>query len=424
MSDYGSTTHTSDVIVSGLINAPITQVWATVGEFNAFPTILPQIWDASTVEGRGVGAVRILSNNAGADIIEQLEQIDSQGSVRSVSFSILGGSFADLLPVDFKTYETSIQLQDAGSQTLFTWSANYDVKAGISEDEAKAVFEGIFNSALDGLRTIHTRQSIDCETPDIDLSPIENPDATVSVVIDAPADAVWATIGNFDALPHYLPALWNDSVVVGDGVGAVRTLTNAEGAEIVEELVGYDGVGAVRSLQFSILESTNFPLPFDTSTYLASMQVEDLGNHQARFTWSARYEPLEGIAPEDAKATLEGLFGVAVTNLKLIHEQPDPYLGEGGEGCSLETGDRFYSGIPTHTNPKASPLFSPNGSLDGVHHYPPIDSCYPVEIPFTMGSTNSCTHSSDRVLYESVDLYTPPVDLACFAPGKSAVLSV
>lgn len=414
MSNHSSITNTPDVVVSGVIQAPISQVWATVGEFNAFPTILPQIWDTSTVEGLGIGAIRTLRNNEGADIVERLETIDGAGSIRSLSFSILGGSFADILPVDVQTYDTSIQLQDVGcGKTQFTWSASYDVKAGVAEEDAKALFEGIFNSALDGLRTIHTLTPVDCAAHDINLSPIENPDASVSVVINAPADAVWATIGNFDALPHYLPSLWDASVVVGSGVGAIRTLTNTEGSRIVEEQVAYDGVGTVRSLKFSILESENFPLPFDTDSYLAFMQVEDLGNHQSQFTWSASYDPT--IDPADAKATLEGLFGVAVANLKLIHEQPDLCLGTGGQGCGLDACD--LSSDTASASSTTSRCVQ--DGLIGMQPYAPTDPGGLGESLFVTDDPIACVDTVDRL--ESVALQSIARGLECLCPVQADV---
>ena len=383
---------TPDIVVSGTINAPITQVWATVGNFNAFPTILPQIWDLSTVTGSGVGSVRTLSNNAGADIVERLEQVDGQGSIRSIEFSILGGSFADILPVDFRTYDTSIQLQDMGSdKTLFTWSASYDLKEGVKAEDAKALFSGIFNSALDGLRAIHEPQPINCSQQDIDLEPIQSPDASISVVINAPADAVWATIGNFNALPHYLPALWDHSTVTGSGVGTVRTLTNAEGAKVVEKLLNYDGVGNVRSLEFSILESDNFPLPFDTSSYLAFMQVKKLNDHQSLFTWSASYEP--NINPSEAEATLEGLFNLAANNLKLIHESSDFCTGHGGQGCSLAAGYFSSQGGWDAIDPGLQVCFPGTNHLaQAPQSFSPIssrDDCGFGNAPFLLGSVNT-----------------------------------
>jgi uncharacterized membrane protein len=353
MTDFNNDSTSPDVKVSGIINAPVDQVWATVGEFNGFPSVLPDIWDTSTQFNKfdgEKGTFRELANNEGGNIVEKLEAIDCEGSNRSIEFSILGGSFANILPVDFETYDAKIQLKSiGGNKTRFTWTASYDVKEGITENDARSVFQGIFNTALESLRTIHEPQSTAGCRPDIDLSPLENPDAGISVIIDAPLDAVWATVGNFNALPHYLPRLWDTSELDlsgadSRGVGAVRTLTSALGSDnesqIVEKLLAYDGLGDVRSLKFDIdQQPVNFPLPFEFDTYEAFMQVKEVCGDRSRFTWSASYDPL--IPPHQAANALEGLFQEAADNLKLIHEQPDIFTGARGCSCALEACNDF-----------------------------------------------------------------------------------
>jgi hypothetical protein len=421
MSDFCANSIIPDVKVSGIINAPIGQIWSTVGEFNAFPSVLPSIWDTShefyEFEGEE-GIFRELATNEGGNIIEKLEVIDCLGPERSIEFSILGGSFADILPINFETYEAKIQLERTrGEQTRFTWIASYEVKEGVTEEEARSVFEGIFNTALEGLRTIHEPQLVACGRPDINLPPLEYPDASISVVINAPIDAVWATVGNFNALPHYLPSLWDKSELDlsdadSSGVGAVRTLKSAVGtaneSQIIEELLAYDGLGNVRSLKFNIVEEpVNFPLPFDISTYEAFMQVERVCGDRSRFTWSASYEPI--IGPDEAAAALEGLFNVAADNLKLIHEEPDICTGAGGCGCALEACDDFgWEGLAaTNCADMGSPLEVPTVCNQPVSTEDPCGLA-----PVALGADYGLEPS-----FELMCAGSAPLDISCIACG-------
>ena len=63
--------------------------------------------------------------------------------------------------------------------------------------------------------------------------------ASSKITINAPADAIWQVVGAFGAACRYL-AMVDDCTVAGEGVGAVRTLTNADGALLVERLEALD----------------------------------------------------------------------------------------------------------------------------------------------------------------------------------------
>jgi hypothetical protein len=240
-----------------------------------------------------------------------------------------------------------MQVHDLGNgQTEFTWSATYEVKAGISEADAEAALEGIFSTAAESLRTIYEPPPLPDQGQD--LPPLcggNSPQAIVTAVIDAPLDAVWATVGNFDALPHMLPLLWDNSQVQGSGIGAVRTLTNDNGTDIIERLESYDAKGAVRSVNFSILGG-NFveQLPFKQDSYLGTMQVRDLGNGKTEFTWAATYEVKPGISAADAKAALEGLFASGVTGLRTLHEVSRLDCDQDGGGCGAAIEDDLVAG--------------------------------------------------------------------------------
>ncbi len=59
------------------------------------------------------------------------------------------------------------------------------------------------------------------------------------ITIRASADAIWQVISDFGAACRYL-AMVDDCSVAGQGIGALRTLTSADGSMIVERLEATD----------------------------------------------------------------------------------------------------------------------------------------------------------------------------------------
>lgn len=60
------------------------------------------------------------------------------------------------------------------------------------------------------------------------------------VTIEAPADAVWAKIKNFNALKDWHPAVADSAADKGNAEGSVRTVKLKAGGTLVETLEGYD----------------------------------------------------------------------------------------------------------------------------------------------------------------------------------------
>mgnify|MGYP003575530583 FL=1 len=60
------------------------------------------------------------------------------------------------------------------------------------------------------------------------------------VTIEAPADAVWARIKNFNALKDWHPAVADSAADKGNTEGSVRTVKLKAGGTLVETLEGYD----------------------------------------------------------------------------------------------------------------------------------------------------------------------------------------
>ena len=69
------------------------------------------------------------------------------------------------------------------------------------------------------------------------------------IEIDAPADKVWAIVGNFQDMSWH-PAVAKTEGTGGNDVGAKRTLTLKDGGKIEESVTKYDAAG--KSLQYKI----------------------------------------------------------------------------------------------------------------------------------------------------------------------------
>src|SRR5208283_3159779 len=92
---------------------------------------------------------------------------------------------------------------------------------------------------------------------------------TVKVNIPVAADQVWQTLRDFGGMDKWAFGVASLSLS-GMGLGAVRTISFQDGAEVVERLESLDDAG--RRLSYTILEST---LPVEG--YVASLTVRDLG---------------------------------------------------------------------------------------------------------------------------------------------------
>lgn len=101
--------------------------------------------------------------------------------------------------------------------------------------------------------------------------------------------------------------------MAGAGVGALRTLTSADGSTIVERLETLDEI-ALR-LSYALLTDTPF------GDCLTSMAVRDLGPNQAELTWSAVTFRPDGLPADEALALLEGALTENCLALKQIMDR-------------------------------------------------------------------------------------------------------
>ncbi|MGW2959884.1 SRPBCC family protein [Streptomyces sp. NPDC001220] len=111
------------------------------------------------------------------------------------------------------------------------------------------------------------------------------------------ADRVWQLIGGFHALPDWLPYIARSRSSEG---GRLRTLTNAEGAVIVERLQAFDETA--RSYTYSIEQA-----PFPVTDYRSTLQVVDRGGDGCRVEWSGTFTA-DGVTDAEATALFEGIY--------------------------------------------------------------------------------------------------------------------
>ena len=128
--------------------------------------------------------------------------------------------------------------------------------------------------------------------------------------IHVPADVVWQVIGDFGAVGQYLVGVV-DCTVVGEGVGAQRTLTSTDGGVIVERLEALDG--AAHRLSYALLTDTPF------RNCLTTMLVRELGPSLAEVEWSATFEA-DGLPADEARDMLEGALTANCLALKQFME--------------------------------------------------------------------------------------------------------
>ncbi|MEV7909732.1 SRPBCC family protein [Streptomyces griseus] len=120
---------------------PADRVWQLIGGFDALPDWLPYIPTSELSEG---GRVRTLVNEEGGVIVERLEAFDN--AARSYSYSILRAPF----PVTDYLSTIAVREGSTPGRARVEWSGTF-TPDGIGDDEAAALFHGIYADGLAAL---------------------------------------------------------------------------------------------------------------------------------------------------------------------------------------------------------------------------------------------------------------------------------
>ncbi len=128
------------------------------------------------------------------------------------------------------------------------------------------------------------------------------PIVTTEHVFDLPTDQLWALIGDFGDTGKWSGRLPEGCVQEGEGIGALRTLTLADGRKIVDRLEAQ----TANSYSYSIVTA---PLPYEA--YRATMAVELIDAASSRFTWTGEFEP-EGMSEDEAIAFTKSIYAMGI----------------------------------------------------------------------------------------------------------------
>jgi hypothetical protein len=134
---------------------------------------------------------------------------------------------------------------------------------------------------------------------------------TSTIKINVFADTIWQVISDFGAACDYLDMVVQCHVE-GEGIGALRTLTGADGSTIVERLDAIDST--THQLSYALLTETPF------RNCLTTVILRDLGLHQAEIEWSATFEA-DGLPSSEAAELMEGALTANCLALKKFIER-------------------------------------------------------------------------------------------------------
>ncbi|ROL78249.1 SRPBCC family protein [Pseudomonas vranovensis] len=142
---------------------------------------------------------------------------------------------------------------------------------------------------------------------------IHNPEGchvVASVEIASDAASVWSIVGNFAGFPVFIPALAHIEMT-GSGVRSVRKKLFKDGNVVIEQLNSRDD--QAMCMTWSLIYTS-----LNIGNLWAAMQVEALGERQARATWTIQAEPWQGgrEAMPGFQAFLQGFADEAMNNVK------------------------------------------------------------------------------------------------------------
>jgi hypothetical protein len=136
-----------------------------------------------------------------------------------------------------------------------------------------------------------------------------------SSVIDAPTDAVWAQVRDFNGLARWTPFVAESRIEGGlpsDQVGCIRNFMLKTGGVIREQLLtlsDYD-----YQCTYAILAS-----PMDVDNYVATLKLTPVTDGNRTFAeWTAEFDTPPGREAELAEQIGQGVFQAAFTSLKQV----------------------------------------------------------------------------------------------------------
>lgn len=139
---------------SGVVPAPVDEVWALVRDFDGLPAWHPAIEASEIEEGTNlmVGAVRKLSLGGGNVVRERLVAIDDVD--RSYTYE-----FTDPGPFPVRSYRSTIRVapvSDTG-EAFVEWSSWFDTDAADEPGLTRQYSDGVYAAGIASLRSKFSR---------------------------------------------------------------------------------------------------------------------------------------------------------------------------------------------------------------------------------------------------------------------------
>jgi len=162
------------------------------------------------------------------------------------------------------------------------------------------------------------------------LSPLsalaDAPELTIfhSIDIDAPADEVWAMIGDFGGIQRWAPGTESSRLILHsrNETGAIRLLRRrGDGTQVTEKLLDYDPDN--RRMAYTYVDGV-----VRASDYYSEVVVKDAGNGHSVVEWRGRFkrlaywtdQPPQGQDDKSALDFLNGAYKSGLDNLKKVLE--------------------------------------------------------------------------------------------------------
>lgn len=131
----------------------------------------------------------------------------------------------------------------------------------------------------------------------------------VTEELQSSAGVVWEMVRGFGEIMKWSGDAIESVSVEGDGVGAVRTIGIAGGAQLQEKLEAHDD--AKRTFSYSFVGELLLPV----EDYFATMTIIETGANQCRVEWGSTFTP-NGVSEEQASGMIEGIYKNGIAGLR------------------------------------------------------------------------------------------------------------
>jgi hypothetical protein len=146
-----------------------------------------------------------------------------------------------------------------------------------------------------------------------------------TIAIDAPADEVWAMVGDFGGIQRWAPGTESSRLILHDRneTGAVRLLRRrGDGTQVTEKLLDYDPHN--HRMAYTYVDGV-----VRAADYYSEVLVKDAGSNRSLVDWRGRFkrlaywtdQPPEGQDDKAALDFLNGAYKSGLDNLKKVIEE-------------------------------------------------------------------------------------------------------